>query len=91
MFIDILSQTILQDVHISQQKAEAKQRALLVIETEAEETPEKPKRRILCRSTHDKTKKDCCSVLRPFWLEPPLSLLIRYLYFAEEAIRYYRL
>lgn len=51
-------QGMAEDVQIAQQKAEAKQRALLVVETEPEETPKKPKRRILCRSTHDKTVKE---------------------------------
>ena len=48
---------VVEDVRIAQQKAETKQRALLVID-EPTETPEKPRRRILCRSTHDKTRKD---------------------------------
>lgn len=48
---------VVEDVRIAQQKAETKQRALLVIDEPAE-TPEKPRRRILCRSTHDKTRKD---------------------------------
>ncbi|CAK8987557.1 unnamed protein product [Durusdinium trenchii] len=46
-----------QDVHIAQQKAETKQRALAIEDEEGDEEKQ-PKRRVLCRSTHDKTKQE---------------------------------
>ena len=48
----------MQDVHIAQQKAETKQRALAIEDEEGDEEKQ-PKRRVLCRSTHDKTKQEC--------------------------------
>eukprot|EP00434_Breviolum_minutum_P021770 symbB.v1.2.019215.t2/scaffold1565.1/size111341/2 len=63
---------VVEDVRIAQQKAETKQRALLVID-EPTETPEKPRRRILCRSTHDKTRKEVHKEYEKPWLskKPP--------------------